>query len=77
MRDFGGASNSRIQSFHSFASGPEEAFSPDLALLASLIADGSLKPQIVEHDWGEFARVANELRERRVAGKAIFRIAQR
>jgi NADPH:quinone reductase-like Zn-dependent oxidoreductase len=76
FRDFGGASNSRIQSFHSFASGPEEAFTPDLALLLSLVADGALKPQIVEHDWHDFVRVANELRERRIDGKAVFRIGQ-
>lgn len=76
FRDFGAANNSRIQSFHSFASGPEEEFAPDLGLLASLVADGSLKPQIVEHDWHEFPRVAGELRERRVNGKAIFRIEQ-
>ena len=76
FRDFGAANNSRIQSFHSFASGPEEEFAPDLGLLASLVADGSLKPQIVEHDWHEFSRVAGELRERRVNGKAIFRIEQ-
>lgn len=76
FRDFAGASNSRIQSFHSFASGPEEAFAPDLALLMSLIEGGALKPQVVEHDWNDFARIANELRERRIDGKAIFRIAQ-
>src|SRR5579862_8093445 len=74
FRDFMGASNARIQSFHSFASGPEQAFAPDLALLLGLIADGALKPQIVEHDWSEFVSVANALRERRVNGKAIFRI---
>lgn len=74
FRDFGAANNSRIQSFHSFASGPEEAFAPDLGLLVSLVADGSLKPQIVEHGWGDFVRIAGELRERRVNGKAIFRI---
>lgn len=76
FRDFGAANNSRIQSFHSFASGPEEAFSPDLALLASLVAKGALKPQIAEHRWQDFARIADELRERRVNGKAIFRIEQ-
>jgi len=74
FREFGAANNSRLQSFHSFASGPEEAFAPDLGLLVALIADGSLKPQIVEHGWGDFVRVASELRERRVSGKAIFRI---
>ncbi len=76
FRDFGGANNSRIQSFHSFASGPEESFAPDLALLAGLIAEGALKPQIVEQSWLDFVRVANELRDRRVNGKAIFRIEQ-
>ena len=76
FRDFGAANNSRIQSFHSYASGPEEEFAPDLGLLASLVGDGSLKPQIVEHDWHELPRVAGELRDRRVNGKAIFRIEQ-
>jgi NADPH:quinone reductase len=76
FRDFGAANNSRIQSFHSFASGPEETFAPDLGLLVSLIAAGSLKPQIVEHNWRDFTRIASELRERRVNGKAIFQIEQ-
>jgi NADPH:quinone reductase-like Zn-dependent oxidoreductase len=76
FRDFGAASNSRLQSFHSYVSGPEEAFAPDLALLLGLVADGALKPQIVEYDWHDFARAAQELRDRRVDGKAILRIAQ-
>ena len=74
FRDFGGANNSRIQSFHSFASGPEEAFGPDLALLAGLVAKGTLQPQLEEHSWRDFAAVARALGERRVTGKAIFRI---
>ncbi|HEY3916931.1 MAG TPA: zinc-binding dehydrogenase [Stellaceae bacterium] len=74
FRDFGAANNSRIQSFHSFASGPEEAFAPDLALLAGLIAKDALKPQIEEHRWDVFATVAKALAERRVEGKAIFHI---
>jgi NADPH:quinone reductase len=74
FRDFGSANNSRLQSFHSFASGPEEAFAPDLALLAGLIGKGALKPQIEEHSWRDFATVAEALGERRVAGKAIFRV---
>jgi NADPH2:quinone reductase len=76
FRDFGAANNSRIQSFHSFASGYEEEFAPDLGLLVSLVADGALKPQIVEHSWRNFPRIAGELRDRRVNGKAIFRIDQ-
>jgi NADPH:quinone reductase-like Zn-dependent oxidoreductase len=74
FRDFGPANNARIQSFHSFASGPEEAFGPDLALLAGLIAKGALKPEIEEHSWRDFASVAKALGERRVRGKAIFRV---
>jgi NADPH:quinone reductase len=74
FRDFGPANNARIQSFHSFASGPEEAFGPDLALLADLIAKGALKPEIEEHSWRDFASVAKALGERRVRGKAIFRV---
>ncbi len=74
FRDFGPANNARIQSFHSFASGPEEAFGPDLALLAGLIATGALKPEIEEHSWRDFASIGKALAERRVRGKAIFRI---
>ena len=74
FRDFGPANNARIQSFHSFASGPEEAFGPDLALLAGLIAKGTLKPQVEEYSWRDFANVAKALGERRVQGKAIFRV---
>jgi NADPH:quinone reductase len=74
FRDFGPANNARIQSFHSFASGPEETFGPDLALLAGLVAKGALKPEIEEHSWRDFATVAKALGERRVRGKAIFHI---
>jgi len=75
FRDFGAANNARIQAFHSFASGPEEEFAPDLALLAALVADGCLKPQLgAERSWREIAKTAAELRERRIAGKAVFRV---
>jgi NADPH:quinone reductase len=71
--DFRGAPNSRVQSFSYFYSEAEDRFTPDLALLVSLIADGSLKPQIgVERSWREFAVVAEQLRDRRVSGKAVL-----
>jgi NADPH2:quinone reductase len=71
--DFRGAANARLQSFSYFTSEAEERFAPDLALLMSLIADGSLKPQIgVERDWREILEVAPQLRDRRVAGKAVL-----
>jgi NADPH:quinone reductase-like Zn-dependent oxidoreductase len=71
--DFRGAPNARIQSFSYFTSEAEERFAADLALLASLVADGSLKPRIgVERDWRDLVQVADQLRERRVAGKAVL-----
>lgn len=71
--DFRGAPNSRVQGFSYFTSEAEDRFAPDLALLASLIADGSLRPQIgVERSWSDIAAVAEQLRDRRVAGKAVL-----
>lgn len=71
--DFRPAPNSRVQSFSYFYSEAEDRFAPDLALLVSLIADGSLRPQIgVERSWRDFAAVAEELRDRRVSGKAVL-----
>lgn len=73
--DFRGAANARIQSFSYFTSEAEERFGPDLALLVSLIADGSLKPQIgVQRSWRDLLAVGEQLRERKVAGKAVLTI---
>lgn len=72
--DFRGSQNARIQSFFYFTSEPEEMFAPDLALLVSMIAGGSLKPVIgAERSWTDFAEVADALRARRIPGKAVFR----
>lgn len=71
--DFRGAPNARIQSFSYFSSEAEDRFAPDLALLVSLISDGSLQPQIgVERNWHEILQVAEQLRERRITGKAVL-----
>jgi len=71
--DFRPAPNSRVQSFSYFYSEAEDRFAPDLALLVSLIADGSLRPQIgAERSWRDFAAVAEQLRDRQVAGKAVL-----
>jgi NADPH:quinone reductase-like Zn-dependent oxidoreductase len=73
--DFRGAPNSRLQSFSYFYSEAEDRFASDLALLVSLIADGSLQPRIgIERSWRELAEAAAQLRDRRVAGKAVFRV---
>jgi len=76
FRDFAEHPNARIQSFSYFTSEPEELFAPDLALLASLIAEGSLKPALVESSWRDLATIGPQLRDRRIAGKAVFRVEQ-
>ena len=77
FRDFAEHQNARLQGFHYFTSEPEEKFGPDLALLVALVADGSLKPCIVEHDWKEIPAAGARLLARGIAGKAIFNIPQR
>src|SRR5580704_15499357 len=76
FRDFAEHQNARLQGFHYFTCEPEEKFGPDLALLAGQIADGSLKPRIVEHDWHDIPAAGARLLDRGVAGKAVFRIPQ-
>jgi NADPH:quinone reductase-like Zn-dependent oxidoreductase len=74
FRDFAEHANARVQSFSYFTSEAEERFAPDLALLASLIADGSLKPHLVERSWRELAAIAPQLRDRQIRGKAVFHV---
>jgi NADPH2:quinone reductase len=76
FRDFAEHQNARLQGFHYFTSEPEEKFGSDLALLVSLVADGSLTPRIVEHDWREIPAVGALLLARGLPGKAVFRIPQ-
>ena len=63
-----------MQSFSYFTSEAEERFAPDLALLVSLVADGSLKPHLVEHSWRALAQIGPQLRDRQIRGKAVFHI---
>jgi NADPH:quinone reductase len=77
FRDFAEHQNARIQGFHYFTSEAEERFGPDLALLAGLIADGSLRPRISEHGWRDIPRVGALLRDRQIPGKAVFLIEQK
>ena len=76
FRDFAEHPNARIQGFSYFTSEAEDRFAPDLALLSWLVSDGSLKPVLVEHSWRDIAKVGPELRDRHIAGKAVFRIDQ-
>ena len=74
FRDLAEHPNARIQGFFYFTSEAEERFAPDLALLVSLVADGSLKPHLVEHSWRELAQIGPQLRARQIRGKAVFHI---
>lgn len=74
FRDLAEHPNARIQGFSYFTSEPEERFAPDLELLVSLVADGSLKPHLVERSWRELAQIGPQLRDRRISGKAVFHI---
>jgi NADPH2:quinone reductase len=74
FRDFAEHPNARMQSFSYFTSEAEERFAPDLALLVSLVADGSLTPQLVEDSWRALARIGPQLRDRQIRGKAVFHI---
>ena len=71
--NFRGAANARIQTFSYFTSEAEDRFAPDLALLVTMIAQGSLKPQIgLERSWRDILRVTTPLRERSISGKAVL-----
>jgi NADPH:quinone reductase len=74
FRDFAEHPNARIQSFSYFTSEAEERFAPDLALLVSLVADGSLQPHLVEESWRDLVRIGPQLRDRQIPGKAVFRV---
>jgi NADPH2:quinone reductase len=66
----------RIQTFMSYAPGP--GFDRDLTTLARLVADGRLHAHIGrETDWTEATALVADMRERRLAGKAVMRIADR
>lgn len=73
--NFRGAPNARIQTFSYFTSEPEDRFAPDLALLVSLVADGSLKPQIgLQRSWRDLLAAGEQVRDRQVAGKAVLSV---
>jgi NADPH:quinone reductase len=76
FRDFAEHPNARIQTFSYFTSEAEERFAPDLALLVSLVADGSVKPLLLERNWEDLANTGPQLSDRRFPGKAVFRVEQ-
>lgn len=72
---FIGHEGARVQSYFSYASGPEETIESDLGVLVALLAEGALIPKIgAQMSWRNLDEGLTALRERRVAGKVIFEV---
>jgi NADPH2:quinone reductase len=71
--DFAGAApGGRLEAFFIYATG-EETFGQDLELLAAMVADGRLSPQIgVVRDWSETVEAVESLRSRDATGKVVL-----
>jgi len=71
LSDFRPAPLARIVGF--FHHLPEETKGEDLAILAALVADGRLRPQLgVTRDWEHTREVLGLLRDGQVRGKAVL-----
>lgn len=71
--DFRGRAGARITAFFVYESGEPPTFGEDLQLLADMIAEGTLHPQIgLEAPWTEANTVFEALARRQVNGKAIL-----
>lgn len=72
--DFAGHPRARLLPLHVYETGTA-TFGADLALMASLIARGQLKPQLgFEGSWRQLDAALAGLRDRRFGGKAILRL---
>ena len=73
--DFGGRPHAKLYAFFVYLSGERPTFGQDLGLLAQLIADGKLKPEIgATLGWDEFAKAFDGLSARKIRGKAVLRV---
>ena len=71
--DFSGKAGARIEAFFVYESGEPPTFGEDLQLLADMVAQGSLHPQIgLEVPWTEANSAFQALLDRRVNGKAVL-----
>jgi len=71
--DFRGRAGARIIAFFVYESGEPPTFGEDLEVLADMVADGSLHPQIgLEAPWTEANTVFAALAAREVNGKAVL-----
>jgi NADPH:quinone reductase-like Zn-dependent oxidoreductase len=71
--DFRGRAGARIVAFFVYESGEPPTFGEDLKLLADMVAEGSLHPQIgLEAPWTQANTVFAALAGREVNGKAVL-----
>lgn len=71
--DFRGHAGARIEAFFVYESGEPPTFGDDLQLLADMIAEGNLHPQIgMETAWTEANTVFQAVANRQVNGKAVL-----
>ena len=71
--DFRGRAGARLVAFFVYESGQPPTYGDDLKLLADMIAEGSLHPQIgLEAPWTEANSVFAALADREVNGKAVL-----
>ncbi len=71
--DFRGRPGARIEAFFVYESGEPPAFGEDLQLLADMVAEGTLHPEIgLELAWTEANEVFRALSAREVNGKAVL-----
>lgn len=71
--DFAAAApGGRLQGFFVYSTG-EQTFGTDLALLARLVADGALAPQVgTPRDWREAPVALTAMRDRQTTGKLVL-----
>lgn len=78
LTDFFGHEGARIVTYFSYASGEADSVGADLAVLADLVARGTVRPEVATVvDWRDVAEAICGLRERRFAGKAVLTITNR
>jgi NADPH2:quinone reductase len=67
-----GAPGARLEGFFVYRTG-EQTFGEDLTLLAGMVADGEIEPQVGPgRDWAQTADAVTALREHRATGKLVL-----
>lgn len=71
--DFRGAAGAAVEAFFVYESGDPPSFGHDLQLLADMVADGRLHPQVgLEVPWSEAGTAFEALARRQINGKAVL-----